>query len=158
MRAQVSFKDVNLTLYPSPICSPDVVAGRIRQLQLFTGLDNNSVWGEGYIGHFYNFRQGAWGSSGEASAAGSREQGKEAGQKAMQRHGHKQRHGRARGERGAWHQASGHACRLRHRQTLGHKASQWLRFVAQPLPTQCTSPCPVQHPAPDHQHHHSKAR
>lgn len=55
---QVSFRDVNLTLFPSPICSPDVVAGRIRQLQLFTGLDNSSVWGEGLIGHFHNFRQG----------------------------------------------------------------------------------------------------
>ncbi|KAL4423545.1 hypothetical protein ABPG77_006568 [Micractinium sp. CCAP 211/92] len=53
--AAVSFRDVNLTLFPSPICSPDVVAGRIRQLQLFTGLDNSSVWGEGLIGHFHNF-------------------------------------------------------------------------------------------------------
>ncbi len=64
---QVSFRDVNLTLFPSPICSPDVVAGRIRQLQLFTGLDNSSVWGEGLIGHFHNFRQGG-GQEGRARA------------------------------------------------------------------------------------------
>lgn len=69
-RPQVSFKDVNLTLFPSPICSPDVVAGRIRQLQLFTGLGNSSVWGEGLIGHFYNFRQGA--QPGGASRKGVR--------------------------------------------------------------------------------------